>query len=63
MSPEPFLSWKPDQVFSLEHDVFPEFVKSKKLKACIIDGDFIDIGVPEDYLFFSTNVEKYVGHD
>ena len=35
--------------FSLERDVFPEWLKSKRFYGYPVDGFFIDIGVPQDY--------------
>lgn len=35
--------------FSLEQDFLPKFLGQYRLKACICDGYFIDIGIPEDY--------------
>lgn len=37
------------KVFSLENDWFREVVREEKLIACEAEGDFIDIGVPQDY--------------
>jgi D-glycero-D-manno-heptose 1,7-bisphosphate phosphatase len=33
---------------SLEHEVFPRLVRERLLRAQILDGNFIDIGIPED---------------
>ncbi len=38
--------------YSLESDVLPALVRSGVVRACIVDGDFIDIGVPDDYRLF-----------
>jgi NDP-sugar pyrophosphorylase family protein len=38
--------------YSLESDFFPILVKSKEIKGYILKTEFIDIGVPEDYLHF-----------
>jgi len=38
--------------FSLEEEVFPYLVSKKMLKIVKLDTNFIDIGVPEDYLTF-----------
>ena len=37
-----------DGPLSLEHDVFPELVRRQSLAGVCFDGDFIDIGVPND---------------
>jgi len=39
----------PDGPFSIENTLFPELLRQKTLKFVTIDGDFIDIGIPEDY--------------
>lgn len=38
--------------FSLERDLFSHLVKNQRLKAVVLDTDFIDIGVPADYHLF-----------
>jgi D-glycero-alpha-D-manno-heptose 1-phosphate guanylyltransferase len=38
--------------YSLENDLFPTLIKSKELKGFILNTEFIDIGVPVDYLRF-----------
>ena len=38
--------------FSLENDLFPVLLESKELKGYVLNTDFIDIGVPKDYLHF-----------
>lgn len=45
--------------FSLEKDVFPNIATQKRLRAIPLRGEFIDIGLPEDYSRFSRwNKEK-----
>lgn len=39
----------PDGPFSIENTLFPSLLQQKSLKFVAIDGDFIDIGIPEDY--------------
>jgi NDP-sugar pyrophosphorylase family protein len=51
LSPSLFLKWD-GKPYSLESDLFPFLIKSKSLKAFIMESNFIDIGVPEDYLKF-----------
>ncbi len=46
-----FTSWD-NSPFSLENDLFPIMVKSGILNAKILETNFIDIGVPEDYSRF-----------
>lgn len=43
---------KPGDAFSLETDVMPDLVHDGALTAAEITGDFIDIGVPDDYFRF-----------
>jgi D-glycero-alpha-D-manno-heptose 1-phosphate guanylyltransferase len=38
--------------FSLERVTFPEMVARRELKAVALQGEFIDIGVPDDYYRF-----------
>lgn len=38
--------------FSLERQTFPDLVKRGELRAVAIEPDFVDIGIPEDYLRF-----------
>lgn len=45
--PREFMCSKMPDKFSLEYDYFPTILD--KLRACVLDGMFIDIGVPEDY--------------
>jgi len=46
------------QPFSLEHVTFPRLVSNKLLKAVILEADFIDIGVPDDYERFCKWIES-----
>jgi NDP-sugar pyrophosphorylase family protein len=46
-----FINWN-EQPFSLEEYTFPHLVEKKALIAVNCDTDFIDIGVPKDYLRF-----------
>lgn len=34
---------------SLEAEIFPRLAKSGRVRGTVLDGYFIDIGVPEDY--------------
>ena len=45
---EHFTAWA-GQRLSLEKDVFPRLIMEHRLRAVLIEADFIDIGVPEDY--------------
>ncbi|MCF6178568.1 MAG: NTP transferase domain-containing protein [Geopsychrobacter sp.] len=44
-----FLQGLPEGASSLERDLFPQLVTLGKLAAAEYQGDFIDIGVPEDF--------------
>ena len=48
---EHFTCWS-GQRMSLEKDVFPKLVAARLLRAVPLESDFIDIGIPEDYLRF-----------
>jgi len=42
--------------FSLETAILPTLAQSRQLGAAVIDGEFTDIGVPEDYLRFCKSM-------
>ena len=44
--------------FSLERNLFPQLVNHNTLKAVPLNTEFIDIGIPEDYLRFSRWVSS-----
>ena len=48
---EHFTYWN-GQRMSLEKDVFPKLLAARLLRAVPLESDFIDIGIPEDYLRF-----------
>lgn len=52
-----FRNWD-GQPFSLEKNIFPALADSGLLKAVPIQTDFIDIGIPEDYLSFCGWIES-----
>ena len=49
--------------FSLEEHVLKKMVAAGRLSAYPIDSDFIDIGIPEDYLRFCRWIEAGKKHD
>jgi len=51
LSPLDFINYN-DKMISLEKDFLPGLCKEKKVKAVYLQTDFIDIGIPEDYLRF-----------
>ena len=58
LSPDIFNQVLTDTIFSLEADIFPSIVNMGMLSAIEINTDFIDIGVPEDYLRFCRWIES-----
>ena len=52
LCPEIFDDFRVGDSFSLETTVFPGFLEHGKLNAIKLDTDFVDIGIPEDYLRF-----------
>lgn len=51
----------PDGKVSLENEMIPLWMREgRRLGGFVNDGYFIDIGVPEDYFKFQTDVEKGV---
>lgn len=46
-----FACWN-GQRMSLEKDLFPKLLAARQLRAIQLKSDFIDIGIPEDYLRF-----------
>ena len=55
--PEIFQGFKVGSSFSMENDVFPRLVSSRKLTGLKLDESFIDIGIPKDYLKYCKWVE------
>ena len=51
ISPELFHSWTNtgNKNISLENEILPELIKNHSVYGYIDDGDFVDIGIPEDY--------------
>jgi NDP-sugar pyrophosphorylase family protein len=58
LRPEIFNNHQLKEVFDLEKTILPTLVQKSQLKAIKLDTDFIDIGVPEDYLRFCNWVEE-----
>ena len=54
---ELFNNWDGSR-FSLENHTFPELVMGHKLHAVAITPDFIDIGIPEDYMRFCSWIKQ-----
>ena len=55
--PEVFNGFEVGSNFSIENEVFPKLVSYKQLRVIKLKEDFIDIGVPEDYLKFCKWIE------
>lgn len=53
--------WPLDQTFSVELDYFPGEVKSRRFDAFLAQGQFIDIGVPDDYVRAQTELAGVYG--
>ena len=46
-----FNSWN-GVPFSLEEGLFPNLIKSLNVHAVLLEGDFYDIGIPDDYIYY-----------
>lgn len=57
LSPEFFKNWD-GKSFSIETSLFPSMVAKGALDAVEINADFTDIGLPEDYFKFCTQIEN-----
>ena len=57
LSPSIFEDCPENSSFSLESKIFPNVIKNGILGVVEMDADFIDIGVPEDYLKFCRWME------
>ena len=58
LNPEVFKGIKNNSFVSLEDDIFPDLSSSGKLNGIILDGNFIDIGVPKDYTRYCEWIEE-----
>lgn len=56
LHPQQFLGWD-GTPYSLEQQLFPCLVASRRLRAVPLHTSFIDIGIPEDYRRFSSWIE------
>lgn len=57
LNPEIFAQFEHNCFISLENHVFPSLVDQGLLFATEVRGDFIDIGIPEDYFRFCTWID------
>jgi len=46
---ELFNNFKVNTNFSLEHDIFEKIVVNNEIYAVVLDGQYVDIGVPDEY--------------
>ena len=56
--PEVFDGFEIGSCFSIERDVFPRLVSTRRLGVVKLNANFIDIGIPADYLKFCKWVES-----
>jgi len=57
LNAELFYKWN-HLPFSLEQEMFPIMVADSKLRVVLLETDFIDIGIPEDYYRFCQWISK-----
>ncbi|MDZ4662408.1 MAG: sugar phosphate nucleotidyltransferase [Pseudomonadota bacterium] len=57
--PAHLLNTLPQGKYSLETNIFPKWCLEGKIKGLKLDGEFIDIGVPEDYQNFQKNLKQF----
>lgn len=57
LHPNLFLDWD-GRAFSLEQALFPRLVETHQLQAVLLQTEFIDIGIPKDYLRFNNWIEN-----
>ena len=57
LTPDIFSGWSGERL-SLEREIFPELISQAKLRAIRLNTQFIDIGIPEDYLRFCKKFEE-----
>ena len=53
-----FIDYQEGSFFSLEEIILPKLVNSSELNVIQLETEFIDIGVPVDYLRFCEWIEK-----
>lgn len=57
LSPDLFHNWD-GLPLSLEREVLPRLAEAKVLRAVLLEADFVDIGIPEDYARFCRWIES-----
>lgn len=63
LNPDIFEEAPKNRSFSLEGSIFPSIIKKGKLNAMQINTNFIDIGIPEDYLRFCRWIKSGKTYD
>ena len=61
LSPEIFNYIPESRAVSIEREVFPKLVEAKKLAGCCINGLWMDIGKPQEYLQANKTVLDAIG--
>ena len=60
LSPKMFQDWQ-GQAYSIEADIFPDMASKGILRCVPLKTDFLDIGVPDDYLHFCYWIKEKRG--
>ena len=55
---EIFSNYRVGESFSIENDIFLSHASKGLLRGIFLEGNFTDIGIPEDYKFFCHSVDK-----
>ena len=50
----------PEGFVSLESDVFPKLVEKRQVRGIAMTGEFIDIGIPEDYMRAKIEIPRWI---
>ncbi|MDC1434755.1 hypothetical protein N8141_01100 [Amylibacter sp.] len=57
----PFLKHPQGQAYSIEADILPDMASKGILRSVPLNTDFLDIGVPDDYLHFCKWIKEKKG--
>lgn len=55
---EIFTNYRVGESFSIENDIFLSPANKGLLRGIFLEGNFTDIGIPEDYKFFCHSIDK-----
>lgn len=58
LSKDNFFDYKPSYSFSLEDKILPRLADLGELRATLLETEFIDIGIPDDYLRFCEWIKR-----